>query len=587
MDLNELIYLLQARRRRDQAPDTPAGDQAAANYWLSAYYKPAKALWWLYHYWGQEKFDRAMRDYYQNWQFRHPQPKDLQNILQKHAAEPLDWLFDGLLYSNASHDYAIKGISADETGYNLQLRNLGAFRAPVPLQGLKDGSVVFTTWLSGFSGEQEIRVAEKDIDQFVLDHHHQTLDINRKNNQIKTAGQFKQLAPLRLVPFAKVENEKYTSLAALPLLGWNQYDGPQIGLLLHNRSLPHKKLEFDLLALYGFRTGSFNGIGNLAYHRYPQKGWFREIGLDLNFRSFHFQKNTFGEFRYQRWQPALQLELRRPPASTFSHGLQYRLIALAREGISLQSDNEYLETVDQTYIHELSYRGTNRRQLNPYQYNFSLEQQSYKDIFGSPQHYLKWSIDWQSNLHYAYDRSVRARLFIGGFLDNTRRRSGAIFPGAFSLIDQAAMDYRFDDFYFGRSEREGFLSRQLSQRDGGFKTPVSPAFNLGKSNNYILALNLSADLPFGAQWPIRPYLDLGYFDNAMPTAQGATFKDQFLWSGGLALEVLDSRFGLYFPLINSKNIQDRLLENGNYWKRISFRFDLYGEKPRDIWENNW
>ncbi|MCB0375317.1 MAG: hypothetical protein KDD04_05300 [Sinomicrobium sp.] len=124
----------------------------------------------------------------------------------------------------------------------------------------------------------------------------------------------------------------------------------------------------------------------------------------------------------------------------------------------------------------------------------------------------------------------------------------------------------------------------MGRRDGGFKVPVSPAFNLGKSNSFIAAINLKTDLPFGNAIPIRPYFDIGYFDNAMPTGQEDTFTDQLLWSGGLALEILDGRLGVYFPLINSKNIQDRLLEQGNYATRISYRFDLYGEKPRELWE---
>lgn len=588
MDLGELIYLLQARRRRDQAPETPSDELTDTNYWLGAYYKPAKALWWLYHYWGAEQFDRAMQSYYANWRFRHPQAEDFQKSLEQHTQESLDWLFDGLLYSNTGFDYALEGVSKSDSGYTLIVNNRGVLAAPFPLQGLKDDTVVQTSWIAGFTGKKTIQMPTGKYDRFFIDYHHQTLDLNRKNNQIKTVGTFKKLTPFRLALISKIENENHTSLYVLPTPGWNQYDGLQLGVLMHNRSLPHKQLEFDLLPLYGFRTNAINGIGNIDYHIYPQKGWFQEISLALNYRSFHFQKNTYGEFRYQRWQPSLQLDLRQSLAATFSHGLQYRLIQLGTESILWQPEVESFEKINNySSIHELSYRGINQRRLNPFQYNFALEQQAYEDAFGNDQQYLKWSVEWQSDFHYAVDKSIKARLFIGGFLNNSRRHAGAIFPGAFSLIDQASMDYRYDDFYFGRSEREGFLSQQLSRRDGGFKTPVSPAFSLGKSNNFILAVNLSADLPFGDRLPIHPYLDVGYFDNAMPTAQNAGFADQLLWSGGLALEILDGRLGLYFPLINSGNIQDRLLEQGNYWKRISFRFDLYGQKVRELWENNW
>lgn len=587
MDLSEVAYLLQARRHRDQAPDTPSGDQSGTNYWLGAYYKPAKALWWLYYYLGPERFDEAMQSYYRQWQFRHPQPEDFRKVLEAQTGENLDWFFDGLLFSNATPDYAISSLRAERDGYNLLLKNRGEVAAPILLQGIKNDSIVYSRWLKGFASKAEVYAPGKDIDLFILDLHHQTLDINRKNNRIETSGLFKKLPPFRLAPVTKVENEHFTSLYTLPLVGWNQYDGLQLGLLLHNRTLPHKKFEFDLLPMYGFRSNAFTGIGNLEYRLYPESGWLSEVSLALNYRTFHFQENTFGSARYQRWQPRIKAELRQPLASTFTHALQYRLIGLAVEKFVQGADDTFQKLTDRRHIHELSYSGINRRKLHPFNYNVALEYQRYNDVFSNRQHYLKWSVEWESKWHYSIDKAIKARLFGGGFITNSRRNAGAIFPGALSLMDQAATDYRFDDFYFGRSEREGWLARQLTQRDGGFKTPVSPAFSLGKSNNFILALNLSADLPFGDRLPVRPYLDLGYFDNAMPTGQNATFKDQFLWSGGIALEVLDGRMGLYFPLANSKNIQDRLLENGNYWKRISFRFDLYGQKLREIWENNW
>lgn len=588
IDLAELTYLLQSRRRRDQAPDSASDEFTSMNYWLGAYYKPAKAFWWLYHYWGEEKFDRAMQDFFRSWQFRHPQPQDLKDALEKYTSKGLDWLFEGLLYSNQQLDYALKGLDKEEDRYRIKLHNLGDFAAPIPVAGLKNGVVVREIWVEGFTGTKEIAFLPGDYDQFVIDPYHLTLEVNRKNNQIKVKGVFPKLAPFRLAPAAKIENENHTRLFALPTLGWNTYDGLQLGLLLHNRTLPYKQIEFDLLPTYGFKSTSINGIGNLDFNTYPKQGLFSEIRLGVNYRAFHFQETGNYDLRYQRWQPTLRFGLRRPLSSTFSHQLQYRFIALSREAPRDQTDNKPVELIQNWFnIHEWSYSGINKRSINPFQYNFALEQQSYTDVFGRSQNYLKWSLDWESQFHYADEKTISARLFMGGFFENTRRNAGAIFPGAFSLIDQATMDYRYDDFYFGRSEREGFLSQQLTQRDGGFKTPVSPAFNLGKSNNFILSLNLMADLPFGHALPLRPYLDLGYFDNAMPTGGDAGFSDQFLWSGGLAIEVLDGRLGLYFPLVNSKNIQDRLIEQGNYWKRISFRFDLYGKKLRELLENSW
>ncbi|MCB0630752.1 MAG: M1 family metallopeptidase [Saprospiraceae bacterium] len=587
IDADELLYQLQARQGLDQAPDTPSEQFSELNYWLSAYDKPARGLWWLFHWLGPELFDKAMQTYYSEWQFRHPQPADMQRSLEKVTGRDLNWFFQGFIRATQQADYAIKELRKEGDKWLLTVENRGNLPGPVPVWLLRDGDVLpYEQWIDGFTGQQTVELPSEDFDQVALDAGHFTLDVNRKNNQIKTNGLFRKLGPFRMAIPAKMENEKYTSLYWMPLPGWNVYDGLQAGLLLHNRTLPFRQLEFDLLPLYGFRSGSLNGIGNIDYHFYPKQGLLQAVELGVNYRQFHFERQSQGvyDLRYQRWQPWLGLHLRTAKGSTFRHQLGYRMIYLETERPNIGREDGFIGVgTDFSTIHEWHYAGENRRKLNPFHYRLALEQQSYDDVFERAQQYLKWSVEWKSKLAYAENKEVSARLFAGGFFSNTRRNGGAIFPGAFSLIDQAAMDYRYDDFYFGRSEREGLWSQQIGQRDGGFKVPLNPAFNLGKSNNFLLAVNLKVDLPFGNGWPIRPYLDLGYFDNAMPTGADDTFSDQFLWSGGLALEILDGRLGIYFPCINSKNLQDRLLEQGGYGKRIGFRVDLYGEKIRNMW----
>jgi hypothetical protein len=586
IDADELFYQLQARQRLDQAPDTPAEELSELNYWLSAYDKPADGLWWLFHWLGPADFDQAMHFYFREWAFRHPQPVDLQRSLETVSGRNLSWFFDGFINTTQQADYAIKRLQREGDKWMLTLENEGELAGPVPIRALLNGEIQHEQWLEGFNGKKNMELPAGDYDEVILDPLHYTLDVDRKNNEIRSRGAFKKLAPLRLALPAKIENEKYTSLYGMPIVGWNVYDGLQLGILLHNRTLPFKQLEFDIMPLYGFKSGSLNGIANIDYHFYPKSGRLRAVDLGINYRQFHFERQEEGiyDLRYERWQPWVDLHLRTSNGGTFRHQLGYRLIYLETERPNIGREEGFLGlSTEFSSIHEWHYAGKNRRRLNPFEYRLALEHQAYDDVFARAQQYWKWSVEWKSKLAYAENKAVTARLFVGGFLRNTRRDGGAIFPGAFSLIDQAAMDYRFDDFYFGRSEREGFWSQQLSERDGGFKVPLNPAFNIGKSNNFILALNLKADLPFGMDWPVCPYLDLGYFDNAMPTGADDTFADQFLWSGGLALEVFDGRLGFYFPFINSKNLQDRLLEQGNYGKRISFRVDLYGERIREMW----
>ncbi len=110
-----------------------------------------------------------------------------------------------------------------------------------------------------------------------------------------------------------------------------------------------------------------------------------------------------------------------------------------------------------------------------------------------------------------------------------------------------------------------------------FKTPIGPCFSLGSSNNFVISANFTADLPNGI--PIKPFLDLGYFDNAMPTGIDATFEDQFLWSAGLEIQLIDEILEFYFPIIQSRNLSNIIKERGSYWTRISFHLGLNELKP--------
>ncbi|MEO6038293.1 MAG: hypothetical protein ABIQ93_07770, partial [Saprospiraceae bacterium] len=53
-------------------------------------------------------------------------------------------------------------------------------------------------------------------------------------------------------------------------------------------------------------------------------------------------------------------------------------------------------------------------------------------------------------------------------------------------------------------------------------------------------------------------------------------SEQVWWSAGLMLEFLQGNLEIYFPLVNSKPLKDRYLEQGkgNYLKWISFSANI-------------
>lgn len=585
MSLEELAYLYQARRHRDQAPDTPSGEFSELNYFLGAYQKPAKAFRYLEAYVGREAFDAAMQSFYRQWRFRHPYPADLRHYLKRHLDKNLNWLFEGLLFSNQKMDYAVKGLRQGEDGFQVTVKNEEAVDAPFALSGMRDGEIVRTRWYEGFAGKQTLSFPAGDYDLIVIDARRLAPELYRQNNRIRTGGLLPRVEKPLISVLPSLENDRRTQLYVLPVPAWNNYDKTMLGAVLYNTLVPAKRFEFSLAPLYSFGSGELTGLGNLSYHWFPDTEALQTITLGLDGRSFHFAQNENLNYRrrYTRLMPYLKLELGREAARPFTHRLQWRSLWIEEEQAQFTDGNfSGLKPVQQL-IHELSYAGENRRAVNPYTFRAALEQQSYTDISGK-QHYLKASLEWNQSLTYKEGKNIDIRLFAGGFPVNTKRRGGRLFPGAFNLISQGFNDYRYDDLYFGRTQNEGLWSQQISLRDGAFKTPLGSGFQLGRSNNFILALNFKADLPQNLPFPlpIKPYFDIGFFDNAQPTGREDSFQDQLLWSGGLAIDFLDGAFGIYFPFFNSRNLQNRLEERGNYWTRISFNIDFQRLNPFEV-----
>lgn len=578
MDIFELAYLYQARRRLNQPPETPSDELSEINYFLGAYEAPAKALFYLENYLGAERFDSIMQAYYRQWAFRHPQPEDFRRAVEEGSGKELDWLFDGLLFSNRKQDYALSGIEEAGDSVYIRIKNKGDIAGPVLLSAMAGPDPAVEFWIEGFEGERAVALPAGIYTGIVLDRPRLTFDLYRQDNRIRPHGLLKKVEPLRLQFGAGIEDDSRTILYWAPLLSWNNYDKLMPGLLLYNTAVPEKRLEWALAPFFGPGSGQPAGMGDARYHFYPEGSFVQRITLGATFRSFHYNFNQrFNtRLRYTRLQPYLRADLAKPAVGNRYRSLLLRAIFLDQEQL-LFADGAFAGTGWQgSSIQELSFRAERRSAINPGSWQLALEHQAYDNLFGRAQRYLKASLEWNGSYTYQRGRNLSLRFFAGAFLYHSERHAGYIAPGAFNLIAQGFNDYRFDDLYLGRSDTDGPWLQQVNVRDGGFKNIIGRGFNLGRSNNFIIAANLKADLPGNlfSRLPLKPYFDIGYFDNAMPAGENDTFQDQLLWSGGLMLGVFKDAIAIYFPLVNSQNIQDRYVERGNYWKRVAFSLDL-------------
>ncbi len=588
----DVAYQLQARKDLDQAPETTSDDFIPINYFLGAYEKPAQFFKLLEMYLGTEEFDRIFQGFYEKWKFKHPQPEDLKSYVQKESKKDLNWLFDGMISSSKKVDYKIISLKK-ETDFQLKIKNLGKLDAPFPLSGIKDDSIVATQWYEGFEGKNELSFPAGDYDMIVLDEQGYSLDIDKRNNNVKTRGLCKTVEPLRFKFLAGLEHSKKTTLYWTPIVAWNNYDKTMAGLAVYNTTIPTNKFEFAVAPMYAFATKTVTGLAGFKYNFYPASNAFQRIilGVDAKRFSYNYVWNDDYYLKYYRIAPSITFDLgKKKFNSNLYQSIQLKVAILGEEIENRTDDGEYLgNKCEHSYINRIGYFLENRRVINPYSLNVILEQQSYERSNGENQNYLKAAIEAKTAYTYGRKKNIDFRFFIGAFLTNSQRDATSVstrnIRGSFVMTKEGTNDYAYDDFYFGRSDQTGIWSQQVSLRDGGFKNPFGGTLNggPGHSNNFLISMNIKADLPFKfpIKIPLKPYFDIGYFDKAHLESSVSTFSDQLMYSGGFMFEFFDGVFGIYFPLINSKNLKTDYQSRGGgkYWARISYNLDFHRANP--------
>ena len=341
-DILDVAYQLQARRDLDQAPETTSDDFIPINYFLGAYEKPAQFFKLLEMYLGTEEFDRIFQGFYEKWKFKHPQPEDLKSYVQKESGKDLNWLFDGMIDSNEKSDYKISSIKSG-TDYQLKVKNLGKLDAPFPVSGLKNDSIIFTQWYEGFEGKNELSFPSGDYDMIVLDQQGYTLDIDKRNNNIKTKGMFKTFDPLRFKLFAGLEHTKKANLFWTPLLAWNNYDKTQFGLAIYNTTIPANNFEFVIAPMYAFVPKTVTGLVGLKYHVYPNSNAFQRITFGVDAKSFNYDFNLGDDYylKYYRIAPVIKFDLGKKKLNSNIHqSIELKSIILVEE-FANQVNGEY------------------------------------------------------------------------------------------------------------------------------------------------------------------------------------------------------------------------------------------------------
>ncbi|MEO6819896.1 MAG: M1 family metallopeptidase [Ginsengibacter sp.] len=93
-DFSDFTYRLAIANKTDQPINTTSQNFSENNYGIIAYYKSSLWMKKLENYMGRLSFDSTMKVYYEQWKFKHPYPKDFEQVFQKESDKNVEPIFD-------------------------------------------------------------------------------------------------------------------------------------------------------------------------------------------------------------------------------------------------------------------------------------------------------------------------------------------------------------------------------------------------------------------------------------------------------------------------------------------------------------
>ena len=589
----DLAGQLYAFEHKDQAPVTASDDLTPTNYGLAVYEKTAVSLKILAKHVGQDKFEELMQKYYDTWKFKHPQPADFRKIWEADSLNigGVSWFFDDLIGSTKQVDYKITDLKKDDKNWKITVKNVGKVAVPFTVSAVKGDSAVFTTRVFGVpaGGETVVFIPKKEgVSMITVDYRKLMPEVNRSNNNIKTSGLLPKLEPLRFKLGVGLGHSQKTTIYGMPIIATNAYDKFMVGAWLHNGALPLKSFEWSIAPMYSTGTKSLAGLGNVNYSFFAGHN---KINFGVGARRFAFDFNEkFQTTRvYDRVTPSVSVEFRGNPGSIFTSKLQLRHIFVGEQGFLYDTSvNRNLRGKEREAngLTELTYSGVIKNALSNTSFKIAFEQQNYKDNFDRDQSYQRATLELKKDFMYQRNKRLYARVFMGGFLKNTRINGGNYYGrdnrGSLGLVSNGSTDYRYDGLFIGRNEQTGLGSQQIDPTtEGGMKfvLPKGATTSLGFSNSFVASLNLKMDLPVNLPrfLQLKPYFDIGYFKDKRPIPSDQTT----LMSGGIAWEFFGEAAAIYFPVYFNGQTEDpnsfrstAVTQRGKYIERITFSLDL-------------
>jgi hypothetical protein len=550
-DLNDISYRMVAALAIDQPIQTHSADFRSLNYGVIMYQKTGLVFDYLKYYLGEELFDQAMRTYYDEWKFKHPQPNDIRSSIEKTTQQDLSWLFEDLIQTTNHIDYKISRVKFEDNQTRIKVKNKGNVFGPIPVSVFDSSGVQKTEWLS--AGLKKGWLTFEGIyTQAEIDPLRQLPEVNRQNNTWNKKQLFNSLEPLQLRMLSGYNRSTETNHFVLPLVLGNAHDKLMLGAAFHNYGIAIHPFRYFVAPMYSFGRQFVSGIGEFSYSFYP-KGAVKQTQVGLSLKSFKDDMNVAGNGSY------------------FAVASPYTSI--------LFSNDKKHNPVEHTFVLQGLLKKSQRVLSADFETGGFI---NYKINYKERDHVVKTSIrndvvfshnssDKMARLFFDgtyrwrykkqnFSRWLEVRLFAGySYLSETSTASNAYRYGMSLGGADGLQDIFVEEYFLNRGATAGLFMNQRQENMGGFKTTST----FGTTNSWLTTATLFWELPIRING-LGLFADLGAFEQ-----NGLTYG---VVNSGIGFRI-KSIFGIYFPVFATQNLVNAY-NSANYLDRIRFTLTL-------------
>ncbi|MCO6495817.1 MAG: M1 family metallopeptidase [Bacteroidetes bacterium] len=581
--LNHLDKILDLNYRRmgeSQSGDLPAYEYNSKSYYSVIYGRMPHGFAYLYEYLGENVFQKAMHDYYNQWKFKHPLPKDMQNAFENSTNMDLSWFFENMFQDYKGTDFKVNYVKKiSENRFEVSLSNRSNLKIPLQYgfyQKIGNNSdIIETGFIPAFSKDTTITINAiySNIYYFLLDPYQLLPENNRENDLVHLASDFRKYGSgsyLKFKFFQVIENQFQRQLIVQPAITYNLYSGWGVGLNMYNRVFPFKKAEFSITPFYALHSKNVVGTADLVFNFrvYDSKIFGIKTGVD--FTRFDFRP-VYSPNVYNKINPYIVIKFKTKGIASerFKKELKIQGINVFCDNKSYSVFNTYLDTsyimLYPSYTSALylrtDYSHIDYHAVNPQSFNIGLEGGLAGLNQGVTDEYLKMDFNYKiEQILKGKGRGMKAEFNAGFFLYKTQGMSGIyLFRGSGNT---GTYDYLFKEKLIGRNERlnSNIWAQQLITQGGDMRINAPSLMD-----NAFTSLKLETSLP------LLPIVRL-YTDMAVNPLRS---KSKLFAVGGVSLVLAKDILEVYFPLVYTDNFKQFYdLNNIDFAQRICFKMNL-------------